>query len=540
MKKIVISWLVLSLFLFPLALSAAASEPIQGGTFRYGLTVNPRGMFNPILATEQYDTMINDVVYDRLLYIDENLEPQPQLAERWEISEDGLSITFYLKQGVLFHDGVEMTARDVEYTYKTMLHPRYTGVRFGNFRVLDGAEEYRDGERDDVPGIEVIDDYTIRFSTNQPHAPLLVQFIYGILPSHLYRDIPIGELEQAAANRHPIGTGPFEFVEFRTDRHVMLDAFDDYHGGRPNIDQLVYQRVADDAMPIYLRQNRVDFVPIRPEQYPEVARMDDINLYIYEALSYSYIAFNLRQERLADTAVRQAMKAGFDRDTYVEIIMEGFAIKANAPVPQASWAFTGEGINSYEYDPELAAQMLADAGWAPGSDGILEKDGMRLQLDFLVPEGTRTTEQMALLFQQNMGDLGIQIDLTFMEFTAAVDRVDAREFDLFTMAWGLAVDPDPYPIWHSTSPWNDPGFEHARSDELIELGRATMAQSERAEIYREWQQVINQELPYIFLNYAVVIGAMNERVQGYDRDPGPLGPLVGRHLLREIWLPDGQ
>lgn len=268
--------------------------------------------------------------------------------------------------------------------------------------------------------------------------------------------------------------------------------------------------------------------------------MDDINLYIYEDLRYSYIAFNLRQERLADEVVRRAMKTGFDRDTYVDIIMEGFAIKANAPMPQASWAFSDEGINTYDYDPDLAARMLADAGWAPGSDGVLERDGMRLQLEFLVPEGTRTTEQMALLFQQNMADLGIQIDLVFLEFTAAVDRVDAREFDLFTMAWGLAADPDPFPIWHSTSPWNDPGFEHARSDELIELGRVTMDKEERATIYEEWQQIINRELPYIFLNYAVVIGAMNERVQGYDSDPGPYGPLVNRHLLREIWLQDGQ
>ncbi len=195
-----------------LSAAAAAQAPAQGGTFRYALTTNPRGMFNPILYTEAYDGLIIDVVFDGLIYIDEQLQPQPRLAKGWEISDDGLSITFYLHEGVKFHDGVEVTAHDVEYTYKTMLHPEYTGVRYGNFRLLVGAEEYHEGLRDDVPGIEVIDDYTIKFTTTEPYAPLLTQFGYGILPRHLLEDIPVGELERADFNRHPIGSGPFKFV----------------------------------------------------------------------------------------------------------------------------------------------------------------------------------------------------------------------------------------------------------------------------------------------------------------------------------------
>ena len=142
---------------------------------------------------------------------------------------------------------------------------------------------------------------------------------------------------------------------------------------------------------------------------------------MYEELSYNYICFNLRQPRFADPIVRQAITYGFDRETYVEILREGFGIVANAPIPLASWAYTNEGINEYPYNPELAAQMLADAGWKPGPDGVLEKDDMRLEFEFLVPEGSRVQEQMALLFQQNMEDIGIKVNLVFMEFSAAVD-----------------------------------------------------------------------------------------------------------------------
>lgn len=530
--------LVLLIVLSLSVLVAAQEVPTQGGTFRYGTTINPRGMFNPILYTEQYDAYVIDVVYDGLIQIDANLQPQPKVAKAWEISEDGLEITFYLHEGIKFHDGVELTAKDVAYTYRTILHPEYTGVRYGTFNMLVGAQEYKEGKATDVPGIEVIDDYTIKFSTTRPHAPLLSSFGYGILPSHLLEHIPVGELETADFNLHPIGSGPFKFVEFLTDQHVTFEANEEYFFGRPNIDTLVYQKVSQDTIPIFLQQNRIDFIEISPEQYLQVSDMNHIDIYVYEALSYSYIAFNLRQERFNDVAVRQAITYGFDRQLYVDVIREGFGIVANAPMPTASWAFTDEGIDTYDYDPERASKMLAEAGWTPGSDGILQKNGERLEFEFLVPDGSRLTEQMALLFQQNMEDIGIKVNLMFMEFSAAVDRVDTREFDIFTMSWSLAVDPDPYGIWHSTSLWNDPGYNNPESDRLIELGRQETDMEKRKEIYAEWQRVINYDLPSMFLNYGVTIGAINKRVQGIDTEPGPYGPLVGRQLLEKVWLKD--
>ncbi len=128
------------------------------------MTQNPRGMFNPILYTEVYDGTIINVIYDGLIAIGPDLQPEPRIAKSWEFSEDGLSITFHLNEGVKFHDGVELTAKDVAFTYRTICHPDYTGVRFGDFRVLKGAEDYNEGLTDDVEGIEVIDDYTIRFT----------------------------------------------------------------------------------------------------------------------------------------------------------------------------------------------------------------------------------------------------------------------------------------------------------------------------------------------------------------------------------------
>ncbi|NMB20838.1 MAG: hypothetical protein GX979_08220, partial [Firmicutes bacterium] len=285
MKKQLV--LVLLLVLIVSVTVTAQETPLQGGTFRYGTTVNPRGMFNPILYTEQYDAYVIEVVYDGLIEIDAKLQPQPKVANAWEISGDGLEITFYLHEGIKFHDGVELTAKDVAYTYMTILHPDYTGVRFSTFNMLKGAKEYKEGTADTVPGIEIIDDYTIKFSTERPHAPLLSSFGYGILPSHLLAHIPVAELETAAFNLNPIGSGPFKFVEFLTDQHVTLAANEDYFFGRPNIDTLVYQKVSQDTIPIFLQQNRIDFIEIPPDQFAQVSELDHIDTYIYEALSYS-------------------------------------------------------------------------------------------------------------------------------------------------------------------------------------------------------------------------------------------------------------
>ena len=145
-------FIVLLLVLGLSVVVAAQGIPIQGGTFRYGITVNPRGMFNPILSTEVYDGLINDVVYDGLIAIDAKLQPQPKLAKGWDISQDGREITFYLHEDVTFHDGAPLTTKDVAYTYMTILHPDYTGVRYGTFNMLVGAKEYKEGSATEVPG----------------------------------------------------------------------------------------------------------------------------------------------------------------------------------------------------------------------------------------------------------------------------------------------------------------------------------------------------------------------------------------------------
>ncbi len=535
MKKLVLVLLIMALVL-PATAAIAQEEPEKGGTFHRGMVISPRGMFNPILYTEAYDADVIVAVFDSLVTVNRELEIVPQIAESWEFSEDGRTLTFYLKEGVKFHDGVELTAEDVKYTFKTIMHPHYTGVRFGDFALVKGAEAYKEGEVDYVEGIEIIDDYTISFTTEEVYAPFLNEFTYGILPSHILEDVPVAELEAHDFNQNPIGAGPFKFVEFRPDQYVVLDGFEDYHQEGPYLDRMVYHILDDEARPVWLRQGRIDYVGISSEQVPMVEALDFVDVFDYEALSYTYICFNLRQERFDDPRIRQAVAYGYDRQTVKDIILDGYGVIANAPMPTASWAYTDEGINEYPFNPDRSIELMEEAGWERGADGVWEKDDMRMEFEFIYTEATRAQEQMMMLFQQNMEDIGFKVHLRPMEFSAAVDRIDAREFDAFTLGWSLGVDPDPYGIWHSTSMWNDAGWVNERSDELIETGRTTVDMDERAEIYAEWQRLMNEELPNVFLMYSVSIVAANERLKGIDDDPGAQG-IFWTEILHKLWIP---
>lgn len=291
---------------------------------------------------------------------------------------------------------------------------------------------------------------------------------------------------------------------------------------------------------MHLRQGRIDYVTISSEQYPMVEQLDFVDVYEYEALGYDYFCFNLRQERFQDELVRQALWYGYDQQTVVDVIYDGLAIPAYAPMPTASWAYAGDELNDYAYNPDRAIELFEEAGWERGADGIWEKDDMRMEFEFLFSDATRQIEQNMLLFQQNMEDIGVDVDLRPMEFAAAVDRIDAREFDMFALGWNLGVDPDPYTIWHSTSVWNDAGWVNERSDELIEAGRRTTDFEERQEIYAEWQQIVNKEVPNIFNTYDIAIAAANERIRGLDREDPTSQGIIYPLLYNQIWIPADQ
>ncbi len=549
-KKIAIFTLALAMIISMPAVAEQTPEEIideytYGGTLTIGRTQTPEGMFNPLFAETVYDSEIWSQVFEGLTRTDPNFEPQPALALDWDVSDDYLTYTFYLDETAKFHDGEPVTAHDVKYTYEVFLHPDYDGVRASNFIEIEGAREYQDGEADEVAGINIIDDHTIEINMEQVHAPFLVQAApFGIVPEHILGDHEVAELTELEFNyANPIGSGPFEFVEYADDEYTHLTAFEDYREGRPYLDDVIIDYTDDQALIMQIERGEIDFAPeVQAEHFDRLTQMDNINIHKSVRNGFGYIGFNVdRMDEytpVQETSVRQAIAYGVNREGFHEAVMQGLATKTNSPISQASWAYTDE-LRDYDFNPERAQEILEEDGWEMNDDGIYEKDGEPLEFTITASTDSEFIDQMMALVQDNLTDIGMDVDIERMEFVTLTDQLDAGALEAWFMGWSFGADPDPYSTWHSDGDWNRTGWSNERADELIEEARVTLDQTTRRQKYVEFQEIWNEDMPYLPMYADIYVHAINDRVRGYNPDPGVVDPMENDwYLLREVWIPE--
>lgn len=546
MKKILVLALALVLVL-SFGVFAEEKTPEQiiddylyGGTVYIGRTNTPEGMFSPLYSETVYDADIEDVVFEGLTSVNKFFEPIPQLALKWEVSDDFLTYTFYLDDRAKFHDGHPLTAKDVKYTYQMFLHPDYGGVRASNFTSILGAVEYQKGEADEVKGIKIIDDYTIEISLKEVYAPFLVNTTgFGIVPEHILSKYEPAELDKIPFNQHPIGSGPFKFVEYKTDEYSKLAAYEDYRLGRPYLDYVVFNYISDEARLIMIEKGELDWVDIPGDEFNEVIQFNNITLHKQIRNGFGYLAFNLKSDEspVSQQAVRQAIAHGINRKGFQEVVMNGLAVNVNSPISQASWAYTNE-LNEYEYSPEKSQAILEEAGWKKNKSGIYEKDGKPLAFTITASSGSQFIDQLVALAQDNLNSIGFDITLERIEFNTMRDQIDEGILDVWFMGWRFGGDPDPYNVWHSDGDWNNTGFSDQRCDELIEAARQTVDKYERRKYYVEFQKIWNQSMPYLPMYANIYTNVVNKRVRGFDPNPIVENAFHTWDLLRTIWIPN--
>lgn len=545
-KKLSVIFIVLSVLISMPAMAETPEDIIEdytyGGTFTIARTQPPEGMFNPLFAETVYDIEIEAQLFEGLTRIDPSFEPQPDLALDWDVSDDFLTYTFYLDEDAEFHDGEPVTAHDVKYTYEAFLHPDYDGVRASNFIEIKGAEEFQEGETDDLEGVTVIDEHTVEIEFAQIHAPFLVQgATYGIVPKHILDEYEVAELSDIEFNhQNPVGSGPFEFVEYQDDEYAHLTAFENYREGRPFLDDVIIEYVDDQAQIMMIDRGEIDYAPeIDQEHFDRLTEIEHINLHKSIRNGCGYIGFNVESESsVSEAAVRQAATYGINRQGFIDAVLNGLAVTINSPVSQASWAYA-EGLTEYQYDPEMAQQVLKEDGWEKNEDGIFEKNGRELSFTVTASSDSDFIDQLMALIQDNLTDIGMDVTIERMEFNTLFDLMQAGEIDAWFLGVGFGVDPDPYYRWHSESARNDTNFTSDRVDELIEKGRRTVNQEDRRQYYQEFQEIWNEQMPWIPIYADIYLHVFNERVRGYNPDPGTVDPLGSDwHLLREIWIPE--
>lgn len=503
---------------------AGATEPQYGGNVILATFAEPV-LFNPLYSQDTASSDVEELLYVGLMRSTEQLEMIPHVAaDDPVISEDGREWTFTLREGVTFHDGVALTAHDVAFTYSALIHPDYTGPRAGSFRTLSR--------------VEATGDYEVRFVFSEPDARFLTLSGYGILPKHLLGEVPIAELgDYRAFNvQRPVGAGPFRFVSWTSGQNLVLEAFDDYFEGRPYLDRVTFRFVSDQSAAVLLLETgAVDHVIVPVTEVATVERMPHVTLHDTLALRYDYLGWNVARPLFADRRVRQALTHAIDRQEIVETLMEGHAEVAHAPVSPLSWAYNDE-VARYPYDPDKARTLLAQAGWRPGSDGILQKDGQRFSFQILFNDGNVVRRDLAVIAQQYLRGVGIDARPVQMEWGAFLQRIQAPsyDFDAVVLAWGLGFDPDPSAIWHSreiAQGLNNIGFRHPRVDELSDRNIHVLDRSARAAMLREAWQIIAEEQPYTFLFYPKQFVGLKSDVRGFVHHP-----RLDTYRVNEWWL----
>ncbi len=436
----------------------------------------------PPLASDSASHTIIGLVYNGLVKYDGDLNLVGDLAQSWEISPDGLTITFKLRRGVKWQDGAPFTAQDVLFTYQVMVDPKTPTAYSGDYLQVKKAE---------AP-----DDYTFRVTYGQPFAPALGTWGLSIMPRHLLAG---KDITQSPLGRHPIGTGPYKFKEWRTGDKITLTYNPDYFAGRPYLNGYIYLVKQDLAtMFLELKSGNIDRMGLTPLQYtrqteyPKFARL--YNKYRYIPFSYVYLGYNQEDQKFADRRVRQALTYAINKKEIIEGVLMGLGEESYGPYKPGTWYYNPD-VEKFSYDPEKAKALLAEAGWQPDAEGILAKDGRPFEFTILTNQGNDIRVRTAEIIQRRLREIGIRVKIRTVEWAAFVKEfIEKGRFDAVLLGWNTGLDPDQYDIWHSSK--TKPGelnfihYKNPEVDALLEEGRHTFDREKRRQAYFQLQEII--------------------------------------------------
>lgn len=501
-------------------------------TIIYALWSSPTGVFNPLLADTLYDNTVISTMYASLLELDGDLNLTSGLAESYEVSDDNLSITFTMKKDLKWHDGEKLTAKDVVFTLKSIAHKDYEGALYGDVEKIKGAQAYHEGKAEDIEGIKVVDDNTIKVEFEEVYAPSLLSIgTMSIIPEHIWSKEPVGNWkENKELLNNPVGSGPYKFTSFEPGQYVKLKRFDDYYGGKAKTENFIFKVTNQETAQAELVNGTIDIADISSSKKKDIDTLKDEKLKIttYSNPNFQYLGFNLRNDELQDKNLRKAFAYAIDRKLILDKLLEGNGVLLNTPMVPTGWAYPGEDVlEQYAYNLDKAKELLKEAGWEDrDNDGIVENEQNEdLKLVLKYPLGDKTREQCAPIIQDSLKKIGVDIELQNMEFSTLMEQVVGNhEFDLFLMMNTLGLDPDPKPYWHSTAStdekgvygWNMSALRNKEADKLMEQGLETLDMKERKEVYKKFGKLMNDELPWISLYSQNVVKAYNPNLKNYE------------------------
>ena len=467
----------------------SADEAQPGGTLKVAFQNEWAGLDPHTVSSYSSYQILNNVL-EGLTFYDNNLNLVPWLAESWEQSEDGLTWTFHLREGVMFTNGREMTAEDVKWSFERLIDPA-TGA--GNAARVGPPETQ----------IEVIDDYTVAITHPEP---------FGIFPQSIGFDKSTGIVAKESVNEdgiivEPIGTGPFQISEVEGTTRMVLTKNEDYwQEGLPYLDAIEITPIPDDTVrETALLSGDVDWVlSIAPQNYESLEANPDVVVSTAPQLSYDYMGINLTREPFTDVRVRQAIALALDREEIAAAGYFGLAETIEGPTgPGSPWYFD---YAPYGQDVERAKELLAEAGYP---------DGFEMELLPTVQYGE--TVRAAQVIQQQLAAIGITASINAPEWSQWLELEGNFNYDAYICNWNGLIDADQYYYLQHKSDqvFNFTGYDNPEFDELVTEARSTSDFDERYQIYQDLNQILVDDAPYIYMYNKLEIRAYSPQVKGF-------------------------
>jgi peptide/nickel transport system substrate-binding protein len=486
----------------------AADTPVAATAAQDTVVLASRGdsiSLNPLLNIDNASRNVWQNIFEPLVKPDPLTgAPAPALADRFDQSADGRTYTFSIRPNVLWSDGQPLTADDAKFTFDAALDPRTNSP----WRTRLGL----------VERVESPDAQTFRVVLKSPLCPFLIDGMgLPILPKHVLAGS--ADLSTDAFNfSRPVGTGAYIFNEWARDDHLTLTANPKYWGGAPKIGQWVRKIFPDsNIVAIKMKAGEVDYGAVAPSSIDEMKTQSNLGVLSYPGTNVNYVIYNLDRPIFQDRDVRQALTYALDRQSIVDSILLGEGGVQDSPILKQSWAYN-QNVPVFAYNPDTARKLLADAGWAPGSDGILQKAGTPFQFTLLTDAATPQRTSFQVIAQDQWRKVGIQAQVQQLTFAAVTDKLKAHDFDAVVLGANLAIDPDQTATWSSKAYPGGENYAHYANttvDGLLEQGRAVQGcdQAVRKPIYDAIQQQIAQDQPYTFLWGQQTSVVYNKRLQ---------------------------
>lgn len=530
---------------------------VNGGTLVAGINGEPDAL-NPLTGLTQASRNIQALVFRRLADINEDLLTfSPQMATRWEFSKDSLAITFHLRTGVFWHDGVPFTAKDVVFTHEIEVNPKI---------FWDGS-----AFKADIKKVTAPDDSTVVFYFAKKSPMMLMDAVEGfILPEHLLKNVPPEKMPTIAFNRHPIGTGPFRFKEWKSQQYVTLTRFDRYYeSGKPRLDSVIFKIIPDGAgMVRQLLSGDIDFTEVIPPrdfvrlQKEWKAGNSPLRPVSYLGRTYDFIGWNLidganfqrmREKYGEDNSrilkyiqphplfgsqtVRTALTMAIDRVAIARIVNDGMAMPMNGPIPLVLWAYNEKANRVVPFDPERATKLLKEEGWKDSNgDGVLEKGGKEFRFEMITNAGNTRREQALTLIQNQLKKVGVEMIPRIADSGLLFGRMlPERDFDAVLIGWNVGLKMDLSPLFHRSSffiPFHFNGYYSPGFDRLEELAESTISPQEAQKYWDGIATLLSTDLPYTWLYYKMECSAIHRRFKNVVIDQ-----RGAYNNLEDWWIP---